>query len=84
LRTTVRSVIRFLDDVIGVNNYPLPAIDAMSRGNQKICLGVIGFAEMLIRLGTSYASEKALELAGDLIHIISDEAIKASQELAEE
>jgi ribonucleoside-diphosphate reductase alpha chain len=56
----------------------------MSRGNQKICLGVIGFAEMLIRLGTSYASEKALELAGDLIHIISDEAIKASQELAEE
>lgn len=84
LRSTVRKAIRFLDDVIEVNNYPLPEIDAVSRGNRKIGLGVMGFAEMLIYLGISYASKKAIEFAQNLIHVISDEALKASQELAQE
>ena len=63
LRSTVRKAIRFLDDVIELNNYPLPEIDAVSRGNRKIGLGVMGFAEMLIHLGVSYASKKAIEFA---------------------
>ncbi len=56
----------------------------MSRGNRKISLGVMGFAEMLINLGVSYASKKAIKLAQDLIHVISNEALKTSRGLAQE
>jgi len=84
LRATTRTAVRFLDDVIEVNRYPLPEIDRMSRGNRKIGLGVMGFADMLLRLGMSYDSDDAVAFAGTLMRAIAEAARQASQELAEE
>ncbi|HEX9872320.1 MAG TPA: adenosylcobalamin-dependent ribonucleoside-diphosphate reductase, partial [Candidatus Tectomicrobia bacterium] len=84
LRTTVRTAVRFLDDVIEVNKSPLPEIERITRGNRKIGLGVMGFAGMLIRLGLSYDSDAAVELARELAGVIAEEARQTSQQLAEE
>jgi ribonucleoside-diphosphate reductase alpha chain len=84
LRETTRYAVRFLDDVIEVNKYPLAEIEQMTLGNRKIGLGVMGFAEMLIRLGISYDSDEAVEMAGKTMRVIADEAFKTSQELAKE
>ncbi|HWP48456.1 MAG TPA: adenosylcobalamin-dependent ribonucleoside-diphosphate reductase [Candidatus Limnocylindrales bacterium] len=84
LLDTVRKAIRFLDDVIEVNKYPVPEIERMTRGNRKIGLGIMGFAELLIRLNISYDSEEAVGLAERIMHAIASEALKVAQELAEE
>jgi ribonucleoside-diphosphate reductase alpha chain len=84
LRTTVREAVRFLDDVIEVSNYPIPRIKAMTQGNRKIGLGVMGFAEMLIRLQVSYDSDEAVAMAEQIMRVIAQEAFKASCELADE
>jgi ribonucleoside-diphosphate reductase alpha chain len=84
LRATVRVAVRFLDDVIQVNRYPIPEIERMTRGTNKIGLGVMGFAEMLIRLGISYDSDEAVQLAEQVMRAIADEAFTTSQALAEE
>ncbi|MBI4587327.1 MAG: adenosylcobalamin-dependent ribonucleoside-diphosphate reductase [Candidatus Rokubacteria bacterium] len=79
----VHAGVRFLDDVIEVNREPLPEIGEMTRGNRKIGLGVMGFAESLILLGVSSDSEEAIAWADRLMAFISEEASKASRELAE-
>ena len=84
LRAGVRLAVRFLDNVIEVNHYPTPDTARMARGNRKIGLGVMGFADLLIRLGLSYDSDQAVELAEQLMHTIADEARATSQKLAEE
>ncbi len=84
LAATVRAAIRFLDDVIEVNRYPVPEIERMARGNRKVGLGVMGFAEMLVHLGVSYDSDEAVALADRLMAFIAAEALAASQALAEE
>ncbi len=84
LRETVRKAVRFLDDVIEVNRYPIPEIERMTRGNRKIGLGVMGFADLLIRLDLSYDSEEAIALAEQLMRTIAEEARATSERLAEE
>jgi ribonucleoside-diphosphate reductase alpha chain len=84
LRATARAAARFLDNIVQVNKYPVPEMEQLARGNRKIGLGVMGFAEMLVRLEISYDSDEAVALAERLMKFIADEALQVSRELAEE
>jgi ribonucleoside-diphosphate reductase alpha chain len=84
LRDVVHAGVRFLDDVIEVNREPLPEIAAATRGNRKIGLGVMGFAECLILLGVSYDSDDAVAWAERIMAFVAAEARAASGRLAEE
>ena len=84
LRDTVYKAVHFLDNVIDVSNYPLPQIKKMSKGNRKIGLGVMGFADLLIMLSISYNSEEALKIAEGIIKFIRERAEEKSAELAKE
>lgn len=83
LEAIVGEAVRFLDDVIEVNRYPLEAIGRMTRSTRKIGLGVMGFAEALIRLGISYDSDEAERFAGQLMRAIAGAAGRASAALAQ-
>ncbi len=84
LAKTVKIAVRFLDNVIDVNKFPLPQIEEMTRKSRKIGLGVMGFADMLIQLGTPYDSEEALQVASNIMHFITEESRKTSVGLAKE
>jgi len=84
LRAVVRVSVRFLDDVIEVSNFPVPEITRMVTGNRKIGLGVMGFAEMLVRLGLPYDSDAAIAVAERVTKFLDAESLAASQQLAEE
>ncbi len=80
----VRTAVRFLDDVIDVNCYPVPAVERMHKGNRKIGLGVMGWADTLILLGLPYNYGKSFALAGEVRGFIRDVSRSASAELAEQ
>lgn len=84
LDEAVTVAVRFLDNVIDMNRYPLPQIDELTRANRKIGLGVMGFAEMLILMGVAYDSEEAAGVAEALMSRINAAARRASCQLAEE
>lgn len=84
MRETVHDAIRFLDDVIDMNKYPLPEIRQMTMGNRKVGLGVMGFADTLIRLGIPYDSDEALAVAQEVMSFLQEESVAASSNLARE
>lgn len=84
LAEVVRIAVRFLDNSIDINKYPVPATKKASLKTRKIGLGVMGFAEMLVKLGIRYDSEQALNIAGELMRFIKDETYLASSQLAAE
>jgi len=83
LRQTVVLGIRFLDDVIEVNRHPLPQIEEITRANRKVGLGIMGFADMLIKLGIPYNTQKSVDFAKRLMRFIHKESLKASAALVE-
>ena len=84
LDNTVRTAVRFLDDVIEVNQFPLPKLRDVNLATRRIGLGVMGWADALIRLGIPYDSPRALELTEEVGRFIHDTAWDESARLASE
>ncbi|HYS91933.1 MAG TPA: adenosylcobalamin-dependent ribonucleoside-diphosphate reductase, partial [Candidatus Acidoferrales bacterium] len=84
LERVVRLAVRFLDDVIEVNPYPLPEIDATVKANRRIGLGIMGWADLLFALEIPYDSQEALDLADRLIAFVEGKGHDQSARLAEE
>lgn len=84
LGRTVGLCVRFLDDVIEACRYPVPEIEAMARGNRKIGLGVMGFADLLVRLRVRYGSDESFGVAEEVMKFINEKAWEASIKLATE
>jgi len=84
LASAIRLGVRFLDDVIDVNRYPLPQIDRVTRASRRIGLGVMGWADLLLLMKVRYDSAKALALAEKVAAFFRAEAAAASRDLAAE
>jgi len=82
LGQVVTLAVRFLDDIIDANNYAIPEIERMTKGNRKIGLGIMGFADTLIQLNIPYNSDEGVEKATEIIKFIRTKGREASVELA--
>jgi ribonucleoside-diphosphate reductase alpha chain len=83
LKETIRTAVHFLDNMIDMNQYPMPEIAERTGGNRKIGLGVMGLAHLFIRLGIPYPSTKAIQVAKGIMSFIEHQARERSIELAE-
>ena len=84
LRQVVHLSTRFLDNVIDANNYPLDEIDRICKGNRKIGLGIMGFADALYKLGVAYNSDEGVAWGEKFMQFLNDEAHACSEALARE
>src|SRR5256886_10332009 len=84
MERVVRLAVRFLDDVIEMNPYPLPVIDATVKANRRIGLGIMGWADLLFTLGIPYDSQEAIDLADRLMAFVKEKSHDQSAKLAEE
>lgn len=84
LAEVTKTAIHFLDNVIAINNYPLPQISEMVQNNRKIGLGVMGWADMLMKMGLSYSSEEGTKLASQIMEFIDYQSKVKSIELSKE
>lgn len=84
LKEVVYTAIHFLDNVITVNNYPLPEISKMVQDNRKIGLGVMGWADLLMKLGIGYNTQEGTKLAGQIMEFIDYHSKVKSVELSKE
>ncbi len=84
LRETIHWSIRFLDNVIDANRYPLEEIDRMCKANRKVGLGIMGFADALYKLGVAYDSQQGIEWGERFMRFVNDESHDYSEKLAGE
>src|SRR5215469_16249435 len=84
MERVVRLAVRFLDDVIEMNPYPLPVIDETVKANRRIGLGIMGWADLLFTMGIPYDSQDAIELADRLMAFVKEKSHDQSAKLAEE
>jgi len=84
MERVVRLAVRFLDDVIEMNPYPLPVIDETVKANRRIGLGIMGWADLLFTMGIPYDSQEAIDLAARLMAFVKEKSHDQSAKLAEE
>jgi ribonucleoside-diphosphate reductase alpha chain len=84
LSELVDLAVRFLDNCIDASRFPIPAIARAVSATRKIGVGIMGFADCLVDLGIAYDSERALEVAGEIMTVLDDRATSASRQLARE
>jgi len=83
LRRTAHLCTHFLDNVIDANKYPMAEIDDLAKRIRRVGLGVMGWADMLVRLGVPYDSTEAVEFGREVMRFVDEEAKVASERLAE-